>query len=352
MKGTLFISGFLPSKRVPSGGQRLVYEILREQCAAGPVTLLAFCNEHERQYLVPDDFRMCAEAKIFALSRGNRAWAALRYPGLPLTTSARFATARKWLAGRTFASVWFETIQGASLLDLLPPTIPATLVAHDLFYQALQRRSAGSRGWRRWFWAWESRRTRRWEATVLRRPERLLTLNEKDRDLIRDCCGRTDVEVRYPVADIRYREVVRSPATVRPDTMLFWGLMSRSENEDAVTWFVREVLPLIHRSRPAARFLIAGANPGPAVQALAGPKVEVLGFVEDPLPLFSSVALAVAPLRLGSGIKIKVIEYLAAGIPTVATAAGAEGIRPSPLLTVADSAGELAANCLRVLEAA
>ncbi len=351
MNGTLFISGFLPSKRVPSGGQRLVYEILREQCAAGPVTLLAFCNEQERAYFVPDDFRMCAETQVFALNRGNRAWAALRYPGLPLTTSARFAAARDWLAGRTFASVWLEFIQGASLLEVLPTDLPATLVVHDLFFQALQRRAEGCRGWRRIFWQWESRRTRRWEATVLRRPQRLLTLNDKDRELIRECSGRTDAEVRYPVADARYREVVRQRARIRPDTLLFWGLMSRSENEDAVTWFAQEVLPRVRQRRPGARFLIAGANPGPNVQALAGPGIEVLGFVEDPLPLFSEVAMAVAPLRLGSGIKIKVVEYLAAGIPTVATTAGAEGIRPSPLLTVANSAEELAAACLRVLEA-
>lgn len=345
----LFISGFLPSARVPSGGQRLVYEILREQCAAGPVTLLAFCNELERGYFVPDDFRMCAETQVFFLNRGNRAWAALRYPGLPLTTSARFAAAKDWVKSRPFTDVWVEFIQGASLLTELAAGLPSTLVVHDLFHQTLGRRAAAARGIRRWFWQWEAGRTRRWESAVIRRAGAVLTLNDKDRELIRDCSGRTDVTVRYPVVDESYRRVVRTATTVQPDTILFWGLMSRAENEDAATWFCQTVLPGIRRERPGVRLLIAGANPSPAVRGLAGAGIEVLGFVKDPLPLFGSVALAVAPLRHGGGIKIKVIEYLAAGIPTVASPVGAEGIRPSPLLRVcADSAG-FASACLDIL---
>lgn len=331
---------------MPSGGQRLVYEILREQCASAPVTLLAFCNEQERDYFDPEDFRMCQKVKVFALSRRGRLFAALQYPGLPLTTSARYAAARRWLIGKTFDSVWIEFIQASSLLSVLPVNTPSTLVVHDLCHQALGRRAQGYHGWHRCFYEWEAKRTRRWEASVLQRPQRLLTLNEKDRDLIRDCSGRTDVEVRYPRVDECYRRVVRSPATIRPETILFWGLMSRAENEDAVTWFRNEVLPLIWQRRPAVKFIIAGANPGPAVRALAGPRVEVLGFVEDPLPLFSEMAMAVAPLRQGSGIKIKVVEYLAAGIPTVASPIGAEGIRPSPLLAVQTVAAEFAAACL------
>lgn len=345
----LFISGFLPSPRIPSGGQKLVYEILREQAAAGPVTLLAFSNELERGYFVADDYRMCAGVKLFELSRSARLRAALWHPTLPLTTSARYAAARNWLKGQRFTAVWVEFIQGASLLADLPDGVPSTLVVHDLFHQTLGRRAAGSRGIRRWFWQWEAERTRRWEGAVIRRAGQVLTLNDKDRELIRECSGRTDVTVRYPEAEAAYRRVVRSAATVQPDTILFWGLMSRAENEDAVAWFCHEVLPGIRRARPGVRFLIAGAKPSPAVRALAGPGIEVLGFVEDPLPLFGSVALAVAPLRQGGGIKIKVIEYLAAGIPTVASPVGAEGVRPSPLLRVCADSAEFASACLDTL---
>lgn len=61
------------------------------------------------------------------------------------------------------------------------------------------------------------------------------------------------------------------------------------------------------------------------------------------------MTLAVAPLRQGGGIKIKVIEYLAAGIPTVASPVGAEGVRPSPLLRVCADSAEFVSACLDIL---
>ncbi|MGH8020351.1 MAG: glycosyltransferase [Opitutaceae bacterium] len=61
-------------------------------------------------------------------------------------------------------------------------------------------------------------------------------------------------------------------------------------------------------------------------------------------------ALSIAPLRMGSGIKIKVVQSIEAGIPTVATPIGAEGVRPSPLLHVADSIGAFASTCIRLLQ--
>jgi glycosyltransferase involved in cell wall biosynthesis len=345
----LFVSGFLPSRSVPSGGQKLVNAILREKAAQGPVVLLAFCNDQEKAHWNQGEFDFCSAAAVFPLTRADRLVAAVRHPSLPLVTSARYAAASRWWRnqGRSwqFGEVWIEFMQGASVLDLLPSDLPSTLVVHDVLHQALERRSVGARGWARWMYRLEGARTRRWESKVLRRAGRVLTLTDKDRDLIRICAGRTDVEVRYPVVDECYRRVRRGPETVERDTILFWGQMSRQENVDAVRWFAEAVLPAIRRERPSVRFLIAGANPTPEVRALVGAGVEVLGFVEDPVALFGRVGMAVAPLRLGSGIKIKVIESLAAGIPTVATPVGAEGVRPEPLLTVATEPEEFARRC-------
>ena len=345
----LFVSGFLPSRRVPSGGQKLVSAVLREKAAQGPVVLLAFCNDQERAYWDPEEFGFCEDAVVFPLTRAGRMVAALRHPGLPLVTSARFAAAAGWWRRNRsrgdFGEVWVEFLQGASVLELLPRGVPSTVVVHDVLHQALERRAEGAGGWRRRWLRWEAGRTRRWEASVLAKAGRVLTLNEKDRELIRACSGRTDVEVRYPVVDDCYRRVRRDPARVERETLLFWGQMSRQENVDAARWFVEAVLPRIRVMHPGVRLLIAGAAPAEGVRSLAGNGVEVLGFVEDPVTLFERVGVAVAPLRLGSGIKIKVIESLAAGIPTVATPVGAEGVRPDPLLSVAETAEDFARSC-------
>lgn len=315
--------------------------------------LVAFCNEHDRAYREREDFAFCSEAVVFSLNRWSRLWAALRHPGMPLTASVRYRAAVGWLKDRVrdhrFREVWIEFIQGASVLDLMPSGVAATVVVHDLLHQALERRAAVAPVWARRLLQWEAGRTRRWEASVLRKATRILTLNEKDRALIVEISGRTDVEVRYPMVDECFHRVPRDPSRIERDTILFWGHMSRVENVDAARWFAGSILPRIQRVRPAVRFLIAGAAPAPEVVSLAGGNVEVLGFVEDPVPLFSRVSLGVAPLRLGSGIKIKVIEFLAAGIPTVATPVGAEGVRPSQHLHVAETEEAFAACCCRWL---
>jgi len=348
----LFVSGFLPSPKIPSGGQKLVYDELVRQARDKAITLLAFSNERESSYYDPADFCFCQEVHVVQLSRLRRLLAALLRPTLPLVVSARAQGASRWLrrqrAGVAFDEIWVEFIQGAFVLDYIDCKT-TTVVVHDLFHQAFERRALAEQGYLRWLWRVEASRTRYWEARTLRRATRLVTLTEKDRSTIERLTGRSDVVVRYPQVSRIYESVCRRAEHIQEGSILFWGLMSRDENRDAVNWFCREVFPAILASVPMAIFIIAGADPGPDIQRLAGRSVRVLGFVDDPGKLFATVALAVAPLRLGSGIKIKVVEYLAARIPTVATTVGAEGVALSPWLRVEDDAERFAAACIECL---
>jgi O-antigen biosynthesis protein len=109
--------------------------------------------------------------------------------------------------------------------------------------------------------------------------------------------------------------------------VLFLGGFWHKANGDAVAWFVREIWPRILAAAPDCRFLIAGSNPGPDVVALAAAtNVVVLGHVEDLAPLYSAARVCVAPLRYGAGVKGKVGQSMAYGLPVVATAIGAEGM--------------------------
>ncbi|HEY5227061.1 MAG TPA: glycosyltransferase [Opitutaceae bacterium] len=350
----LFVSGFLPSNRVPSGGQKLVSRVLTDLAANNKVTLLAFSNEREAEHLNHDDFRMCTQAKVFSIGRATRAYSALRHPGLPLVAAARYEVAQAWVrravAEQSYDLAWFEFIQCASLIPPLPGTLPTRLVVHDLFYQAHERKAARASGLARAFWKREATRTRAWEARMISRATEVVTLTEKDRSAAQELSGRSDIRVRYPDVDEIYHTIarIRGPHISR-GLILFWGQMSRAENEDAMVWFVREILPSIRRSRPHARLVIAGSHPGPAVRRLACDHVEVTGFVPDPIPIFQAAEIAVAPLRLGAGIKIKVAEYIAAGIPTVVTSIGAEGIRPSRFLQVSDTAASFSKICLSLI---
>ncbi len=130
----------------------------------------------------------------------------------------------------------------------------------------------------------------------------------------------------------------------------FLGGYNHTPNVDAVTFFVRDVLPLIHRQIPDARFIIAGANPTAEVLALAGPHVTVTGQIDDLRSVFDSVRVFACSLRIGAGTKGKISTAMSYGLPVVSTSCGAEGmeLREGCDVLLADTAKEFANACLRL----
>lgn len=131
---------------------------------------------------------------------------------------------------------------------------------------------------------------------------------------------------------------------------VFTGQMDYRPNIDAVRWFATDILPLIRRCHPVARFAIVGRAPTDEVRALADlPGVAVTGEVPDVRPWLAAADAVVAPLLLARGIQNKLLEAMAMARPVVASAAAAEGIDATPgdHLLVADGADAMsAAVCL------
>ncbi|TQM81889.1 GT2 family glycosyltransferase [Saccharothrix saharensis] len=126
----------------------------------------------------------------------------------------------------------------------------------------------------------------------------------------------------------------------------FGGFMAGpgSPNEIAVLDLVRDVLPPLLARHPDLRLGVVGADPTPAVKALASPHVEIVGRVPNPAWVLGRYRLQVVPMRLGTGIKLKFLDSMAAGLPFVTTSVGAEGLHLGDLAKylVADSTAELA----------
>lgn len=109
-------------------------------------------------------------------------------------------------------------------------------------------------------------------------------------------------------------------------TILFVGGYEHTPNVDAVTWFADEVLPSVRRRLPEVRVVFAGSDPPEAVLRLAGPFVEVPGWVADLGPLHAEARVVIAPVRFGAGVNGKVGDAMARGVPVVTTSLGAAGI--------------------------
>lgn len=128
--------------------------------------------------------------------------------------------------------------------------------------------------------------------------------------------------------------------------VVFVGGFRHAPNVDAAKWLVREVMPLVWHDLPALRCTLVGSHMPDEIRALGSHRVEVPGHVPDLMPIYRRRRVAVAPLRFGAGIKGKVLEAFAAGLPCVMTPTAAEGIPLTPALgscLVHESAKSLAA---------
>ncbi|HEU5317195.1 MAG TPA: glycosyltransferase, partial [Chloroflexota bacterium] len=143
----------------------------------------------------------------------------------------------------------------------------------------------------------------------------------------------------------------RAPAAA--PTVLFSGKLDYRPNVDACEWLVREILPPVRQAVPGVRVVLAGRDPAPAVRSLAGPGVEVTGALSDALlAQWRAQAWAYAvPMRMGSGVRFKVLEAMAARVPLVSTSLGVSGTGAEHMrhALVSDDAEGFARQLIEVL---
>jgi GT2 family glycosyltransferase/SAM-dependent methyltransferase len=141
------------------------------------------------------------------------------------------------------------------------------------------------------------------------------------------------------------RERVATVEGSRSCRLLFVGGFKHSPNREGITWFINEVMPVLEQRLPDVRLDVAGSNPPPEVCKLASDTVSVLGLVSDDhlARLYANAGLVVAPLLHGAGVKGKIIEAMAFGVPVATTAVGAQGIDvASDVLFLGDTPDDLA----------
>ena len=116
-------------------------------------------------------------------------------------------------------------------------------------------------------------------------------------------------------------------SAMEPDKIVFTGVMGYLPNEDAALYFSQDIFPIIRAQRPSAQFWIVGSGPSQQVRELARcPGIHVTGEVEDVRPFLQSAAVIVCPLRVGSGVKNKILVAMAMQKATVATSLSIEGL--------------------------
>lgn len=199
------------------------------------------------------------------------------------------------------------------------------------------------------------RKLRRYESRLTCRFGGVLAVSDGDAAILQGLDPLLNVDVVPNGVDTTYFRPERQlNAEQAAPMLLFTGTLDYRANIDAVRWFVDEVLPLVQAEQPQVRFSIVGRNPLAAVQQLAQrPGVDVVGEVDDVRPWFNQAAAYVVPMRIGGGVRLKVLEALAMEQPVISTSMGAEGITgliPNTHALLADNPATFARQILRVLK--
>ncbi len=237
--------------------------------------------------------------------------------------------------------------------------IGSFLFEHDIFFQSILRSMKRQRSVAGWLqYGHEYLRALRFERRALTCFDAAQVCTAENRRHLESFVwnGPPIVEGLRAGIDVdRYRYVEQGR---EPDTVLFVGNFRHLPNRDGLRYFVRKMWPRIRAKRPESRLVVVGAQAPPALRnTLLQPGVEFTGRVADIREPLEKYAVFVCPVLVGSGVRVKLLEAFAAGIPVVSTSLGAEGLtngrpgnRAEPLFEAADKPDDFADRVLKLLD--
>ncbi|MBK5290474.1 MAG: glycosyltransferase, partial [Acidobacteriia bacterium] len=229
------------------------------------------------------------------------------------------------------------------------------LFEHDLYFQSIGRQLPYMRGiLRRTTAAFEYLRALRYELGLLPHLDRVQVCSRDNKRYLTSflpaLSPRVDDNLRAGIDAASYRF---QSARRRPGTILFLGSFRHLPNAEALQWFVRKALPFVLARRPEARLTIIGSDPPPK-HSLSdwGDSIDLQGFVEDIQRPMADHAVFICPILSGSGVRVKLLEAFASGIPVVSTTLGAEGLteRDGEFCALADTPEAFAAKIIYLFD--
>jgi glycosyltransferase involved in cell wall biosynthesis len=352
----LLISRCMPTPTL-SGDRVILHNLTRELAARGhALELLAFHPATETPERQGSGWFAHLEP---ILERPRRPWAYLRRLARPFPEAARQcwnpamgdAIQARLAARRPDLVHFFGGVQVYEFRDLISPALPNVIVPYESYSLYLERerttlrapsdrlrnrvRLAAAR-------AYESRMFRGFDRVVLVTPQDETVLRSLAPDL-------PTIVIPNGVDDRTYRAAEGRP---HEPSLVFVGNMSYRPNVEAARALIQEILPRVRADVPEAGAVIVGTNPPADLLARSGHGVDVTGRVPDIRPYLEAAGCFVSPLTGGSGIRNKILEAMAMGVPVVATPLSCEGIevREGENVLLGRTPQELAGAVVRLMK--
>lgn len=344
----------------PNRGDRLrVYHMLQYLRTRADLELVSLVHDAEEESHVDEVRAFVPHVTALRVPRWRtKLRAALALPTtMPLTHALLDAPGMIEALHRIVAvrkpDVVFAYCSGMARFALQPPLdrIPLVLDFVDVDSRKWHDLAAEDRSPRGWIYRREASTLGAFEARAATHAATALVVNAREAAVARALAPSANVQVLSNGVELARLHPVAPPSD-RP-RVVFCGVMDYAPNEEGMTWFVREVWPLVRTERGDATLAIVGAGPTPALRNLCSSdaSITVTGRVDDVRGWLWESAVSIAPLHVARGLQNKALEAIAAGLPIVMTSAVAAGLpaEAAPASLVADSAQQFAKHVLSLL---
>ncbi len=344
-----------------NGGAIKTYNILKHLGARHEVELLLFVRGSREVESLVHLGEYCSSIDSCTMTRS--AFIDLLHAARSTITGRSFIISRDWrpeMKSRVLDHLRRKPdliyVDHLQMLQYVPRSVscPILLDEHNVEWRIVERFAEfDASPLRRRFAAMEWPKLRRFELDACRSARAVVTVTEHDRAILQEHGVSAEKLTALPIGvDTSYFTPL--PRSRDSQRILTFGTMSWPPNIDAVQWFHREVYPYIRRRVPQAGFTIVGANPPPVIRQLpeSDPSVTVTGYVDDIREASLGAAVFVVPLRIGSGMRVKILDAMAMAIPVVSTSVGCEGIsvHPGRDIVVADDPQAFADGVVSLLK--
>ncbi len=233
----------------------------------------------------------------------------------------RFAAVlRQWKANGRYDVIHYDQFGALGYHD---PAVASTAMVHNVEHDMYRRASTTGAGLARAWSRLEYPKLERFEARALAAFDHLFTLSAHDAELLAGIGVKRVTTLTMPAPEaLAPRDPPAAP------TLLSLGSMSWFGVEDGLVWFYEKVLPIVRQSVPDVRWQLVGPGAPRRMRELAAadPAVVVRGYVEELGPVVAESRVALIPLRFAGGIRMKLLDLFAWGVPTVSTSVGAQGL--------------------------